>query len=144
METVYLLIKQQVNEADNRVQGTSGATGAVTTGPGGVINAYDWRVWNASGFGRQLQGALQAGRGYSFEVTDFGQYVSCRASFHSVATGKSITKHFVVAFDNPKRGDGKVFATSTKWRTISNVQQAASYINQSIRAIAGAAESNNG
>lgn len=136
METIYLQIIQQVNEADGRVQGYSGATGAVDQGPGGVINAFDWRLWNSAGFGRQLQGMLHAGGGYAFEVTDMGKYVSCRASYHNLATGKTVAKTFIMAFDNPKLGNGKVFATSTKWRTISNVNQAANYINQTIRSMA--------
>ena len=143
MDTIYLQIVQQVNEADGRIVGRSGATGAVNMGPNGIINKYDWRVWNGAGFGRQLLGQLGGGRGYSFEVTDMGQYVSCRASYHCVATGKTISKSFIIAFENPKIGDGKVFATSTKWRTISNVGQAANYIKSTIQALASQAESAN-
>lgn len=143
MDTIYLQIIQQVDEADGRIVGRSGATGAVDMGPNGIINRYDWRVWNGAGFGRQLLGQLGGGRGYSFEVTDMGQYVSCRASYHCVATGKTISKAFIIAFENPKVGDGKVFATSTKWRTISNVGQAANYIKSTIQALASQAESNN-
>ena len=143
MDTICLQIVQQVNEADGRIVGCSGATGAVNMGPNGIINKFDWRVWNGAGFGRQLLGQLGGGRGYSFEVTDMGQYVSCRASYHCVATGKTISKSFIIAFENPKVGDGKVFATSPKWRTISNVGQAANYIKSTIQALASQAESAN-
>lgn len=143
MGPIYIYMVQPINEADGRIVGRSGAKGATDMGPGGIINKFDWRVWNGAGFGRQLLGQLGGGRGYSYEVTDMGQYVSCRASFHSVATGKTISKSFIIAFDNPKLGDGKVFATSTKWRTISNVGQAANYIKSTIQAIASQAESAN-
>lgn len=143
MDTVYLKIVQSINEADGRIVGRQGNTGAVDMGPGGIINKYDWRVWNGAGFGRQLSGQLGGGRGYAYEVSDMGQYVSCRASYHSVATGKTISKTFVISFENPKVGDGKVFATSTKWRTISNVGQAANYIKSTIQALASQADSLN-
>lgn len=142
METTFLKLVCPINE-DLRTVGRTDATGAVDKGPSGIINKYDWRVWNGAAFGRQLQGMLRSGGGYNFEVTDMGQYVACRASYHCVSTGKSISKVFIVAFDNPKLGDGKVFATSTKWRTISTVQQAANYINSAIRSYQGWAESGN-
>ena len=116
--------------------GRSGALGSTDYGPGGMIDAYDWRLYNGAGFGRRLQSMLGGGNGYSYEVTDMGKYVSVRGTYHNLAKGTSRSKVFIVAFDNPKVGDGKVFATSTKWRTISNVEQAASYIKTTIQALA--------
>lgn len=135
MDTTYIIIKQQINESDGRIQGRSGATGASDFGPGGQPNRYDWRLWTASGYGRRLQSYLQGGNGYSYEVTDMGKYVVVHATFHNLATGKTVSKTFVIAFDNPKIGDGKVFATSTKWRTVSNVDQAANYIKSTIQSM---------
>lgn len=137
MDITYLIITQPINEADDpRVLGRSGATGAANQGPGGQPDRYDWRVWTASGYGRRLQSYLRSGEGYSYEVTDMGQYVVVRGSFHNPATGKGVSKTFVVAFDDPKRGDGKVFATSTKWRSVSNVDQAANYIKSTVQSMA--------
>lgn len=136
-DIIYLQIVQPVNEADAlRMGNRNHNTGAVDTGPGGRINAPDWRLWNASGFGRRLQSSLRGGEGYAYEVTDMGQYVAVRASFHNMATGKGVSKTFVVAFDRPDGADGKVFATSTKWRTISSCEQAASYIKSTIQSMA--------
>ena len=143
MIDTVLILQHPINEADARNFGKKGNHGVQDMGPGGIINAYDWRVWSGSGFGRRLQNSLNAGNGYAFEVSDMGQYVSVRASYHCHGTGKTISKTFIIAFDDPKWGDGKIFATSTKWRTISNVDQAASYINQAIRSYTGAATSGN-
>lgn len=132
MEPTYLVIKQPVNESDGRLLGKAGNMPSRDYGPG-IINAYDWRLWSASGFGNRLRGMLSAGDGKkSFEVTDMGAYVVVRAAYHSTATGEGRTKTFVIAFDDPKVGDGKIFTTSTKWRTFSSVQQAASYINSTV------------
>lgn len=136
MEPVVIQIVQPITEADGRLQGKSGASGAIDYGPGGVINAWDWRLYSGSGYGKRLQAMLGGGNGYSYEITDMGQYVSVRGTYHSLATGKTTTKTFIIVFDNPKYGDGKVFATSTKWRTVSNVDQAASYIRSTIQSFA--------
>lgn len=135
MDATYIKIVQPIRE-DGRVQGRLGATGAVDQGPNGMINAYDPRLWTGSGYGRRLQSYLRSGDGYSFEVTDMGQYVAVRGSFHNLGTGKTVSKTFIIAFDNPKVGDGRVFATSTKWRTVSNVDQAANYIKSTIQSMA--------
>lgn len=132
MEPIYLVINQPVNESqDGRLLGKAGNMATRDYGPG-IINAYDWRVWSASGFGNRLRGLLNSGSGRSFEVSDMGAYVVVRATYHNTATGEGKTKTFVISFDNPKIGDGKIFSTSTKWRTFSTVGQAASYINSAI------------
>lgn len=135
MNATFIQIVQPINEADGRLQGRSGATGAADQGPNGMIDRYDWRLWTGSGYGRRLQSYLSGGGGYSYEVTDMGQYVVVRASFHNLGTGKTVSKTFVIVFENPRIGDGKVFATSTKWRTVSNVDQAANYIKSTIQSM---------
>ena len=110
--------------------------GSTDFGPNGMINAYDWRLYSGAGFGKRLQSMLGGGNGYSYEVTDMGQYVSVRGTYYNLAKGASRSKVFIIAFENPKIGDGKIFVTSTKWRTISNVEQAAAYIKSSIQSLA--------
>lgn len=134
--TVIKLI-QPINEAiDTRLSGKAGNTGVRDYGPNNNPNAYDWRLYSGSGYGKQLQAWLSGGNGYSYEVTDMGQYVVVRGVYHNLATGKTTTKDFVIVFDDPKTGDGKIFATSTKWRTVSNLNQAANYIKQTIQSFA--------
>ena len=126
-------------ESDSRLYGKSNATGAVNYGPNNMPNKYDWRVWSSAGFGKVIQNSLPKGDGYWSEVHDCGKYVSVRAGYNSVAAGKSVAKSFVIVFDSVKSGDGKIFASSTKWRTISNYTQAASYISSVIRSLANQA-----
>ena len=75
------------------------------------------------------------GNGLWAEVSDFGKYVTVVAGYHNTVSGRSSTKHFIIVFQ--KDGVGTIFTSSTKWRTISGVGQAASYI----KSLSGAIES---
>lgn len=133
METTVIKLVHPINEVDGRINGKAGYTGTKDYGPNGMPNLYDWRLYSGSGYGRQLQAFLSGGNGYSYEVTDMGQYVVVRGTYHNLATGKTTSKTFVIVFDDPKTGDGKIFATSTKWRTVSSINQAANYIKSTIQ-----------
>ena len=125
-----LVFQSPVNEktADPRLVGNTMPRGA-DQGPNGMPGVYDWKVWSNSGFGKRLQSYLRGGDGFSYEVSDFGRIVVVRASYHCVGTGKHIGKTFAIFFDDPNKGNGQVFSQSTRWRSISSVDQASSYIN---------------
>lgn len=131
MDPIVLLLE------DGRNYGKSGATGTQDITPKGYEYTHDFKIWTNSGFGRRLINGLPQGNGYSSEVLDCGKYVSCKVNYVNPSTGKGVSKQFVVVFENPKFGDGKVFCTSTKWRTISSVDQAISYMGSYIRSLAG-------
>lgn len=122
---------------DSRNYGKLKTPGTQDTTPAGLDYVHDPRVWSAASFGRRLISGLPQTNGYYSEVLDCGKYVVCKASYVNPATGKGVSKQFVVVFDNPKTGDGNVFCTSTKWRTISSVDQAVNYIGSYIKALAG-------
>lgn len=137
METTTLYIKKPINESsDPRIQGTKGYTGLKDYGPDGWINRYDPKIWNAAGFGQRLQRMFSMSSQFSIKVTDCGQYLSVTTSYHNIQSGVTKSKTFIIVFEDPKRGDGKIFSTSTKWRTISNVDQAYSYIYSATKAMA--------
>lgn len=125
-------------EDDTRILGRT-QRGNRDLGPNNNPGQPDWKVWAVTGFGRRLQHMLGRDSDYWAEVTDCGQYVAVTAGYHSVGAGRSNTKTFIISFDNPKYGDGKIFSSSTKWRTISNIDQAASYISSVIRSLANQA-----
>ena len=60
------------------------------------------------------------------EVTDFGKWVVVTVGCHNHASGRTSTKTFLVVFEH--KGNGIVVSSSTKWRSISGLDQAASYI----------------
>ena len=105
-------------------------------GPAGMINRDDPKMYMATNIGRQLQSSLNGiGNGFWAEVSDFGKYVTVTAGCHNTVSGRSATKTFVIVFE--KNGIGTIFNSSTKWRTISGVGQAASYIRSMTSAIEG-------
>ena len=106
------------------------------TGPGGTVNWDDPKLYMSTNFGKQLQNSLNSiGNGFWAEVSDFGKYVTVTVGHHNTVSGRSSTKHFVIVFQ--KDGIGTIFTSATKWRTISGVSQAASYI----KSLSGAIES---
>ena len=66
--------------------------------------------------------------GFSAEVVDFKKWVTVRVTHSNHITGKSASKTFLIVFK--QKGDGIVLSTHNKYRTISGVDQAASYIRQ--------------
>ena len=121
-----LIVKEPILE-DNRTNATRTQSG-VDRGPGIYVGSYDPRMYSAFNFGRSLQSRLNnIGTGYFSEVSDFGKFVSATVGYNNPITGKTAKKTFVIAFEG-KGGDGIVLSSSTRWRTISGVDQAASYI----------------
>ena len=135
---IVLILAEPVNESDSRTYATGSVIGNPSQGPHGYYGAYDWRVWDGTGYGNQLARSIRpGGPEYSVDVHDCGQYVSVVAHYNNPATGKKISQSFIVAFKDPKKGDATVFMTSTKWRTVSSISQAANYISSSIRSLSG-------
>ena len=87
-------------------------------------------------FGKVLKNELSSlGSEFFSEVTDFGKWVDVRVTHHDYRTGKSSSKTYLIVFDKPSQGDGIIVNTSNRYRTISGVSQAASYIRSSVQAL---------
>ena len=95
-------------------------------GPGIYVGLEDPKMHANNNFGRALRDQLKGMTGSVVKVSDFGKYVSVDVGFHDYITGRTSTKTFLIVFEY--KGDGLVFSSSTKWRTISGVDQAVSYI----------------
>lgn len=137
-DTIVLYMQSPlINEVDTRQTGTKDRAGTANLGPNGYYGAWDWRVWDGTGFGKQLQQYLDVGKEYSADVHDCGQYISAVVGYENPATGRKIQQSFIIVLDDPRKGDGTVFLSSTKWRTISTINQAANYILSTIRSLNG-------
>lgn len=100
------------------------------------IDYNDPKLWSSSAFGKNLQSLLAGmGSGYSVQVTDFKRWVVADVTYHNFITGKHAGKTFLVVFDKPNKGNGMVMATANRYRSISGVEQAASYIKSSISSL---------
>ena len=124
--TVLYIQPENLNEGADRRSVNTKMVNGLDRGPNGIVNYDDPRLYTATNFGRQLQTMLSNSNNFWAEVSDFGRYVVVTAGYHNTVSGRSATKHFVIAFDPD--GVGTVFTSATKWRSISGVSQAASYI----------------
>lgn len=95
---------------------------------GKYANVIDPKLYASFSFGKQLKNDINnMGKDYSCEITDFGQEVVCTVTHSDTVTGRSASKTFLIVFTNTK-GDAYVKSNSNKWRSISGLGQAASYI----------------
>lgn len=128
-----LYVDTPVNEADERIVGTKGIDATIRYKRGSI----DWddpKLWGPSSFGNVLRTGLSSmGSNYSCEVTDFGKWVSVRVSCHDHISGRSASKTFLIVFK--QRGDGIVLSTHNRYRTISGVDQAISYIRSTCNSL---------
>lgn len=93
-------------------------------------NAWDWddpKLYDQFSFGQTLKSALNGlGAEWSCNVTDFNKWVVVEMSHHNSITGRTSSKTFLVVFQ--EKGNGIVLSTHNKYRSISGVEQAISYI----------------
>lgn len=89
-------------------------------------------------YGSVLRNSLSLGKEYAVEVVDFGSEIYCKVTYNNSGTGKSASKSFLVVLDlSQKGGKGMVKSSMAKWRSISDVSQAASYIRSYASALSG-------
>jgi hypothetical protein len=113
---------------DDRNYASNPVSGADKPIKGNYSNYIDPKFYSSWSFGRQLRSILNGmGSGYSSEVTDFGQEIVVRVTHSDTVTGRSSSKTFLIIFTD-KKGNAMVKNHSNKWRSVSGIDQAASYI----------------
>lgn len=116
---------QEIYENERRIGSKS-----TDTSPRYFQGSYDYddpQMYNNFNFARSLRSQLSGmGSGFNCRVTDFKKWVVVDMSYHDIVTGRSASKTFLVIFK--KKGDGMILSTHNRYRTISGIDQAASYI----------------
>ena len=131
--------EDMINEWDDRVYTSTAVDGTDYRRQ----TSWDWddpKLYAQNAFGRLLQMDLNNWRtGYSARVTDFGKWVTVDVTHHNFLTGRSASKTFLVVFNGGPKGNDKaggiVLSTNNKWRSISGVSQASSYIKSACSAL---------
>lgn len=136
---MYLNQKPILREAnsDPRVFKTTNTSGPEGYGP----SPYDWRIWNQTSFGNIIRRRLASITDLNSRVFDAGKWVSVSAEITNPATGKTITKDFIIVFEDPKTGAGNIYSSSARWRSIGSVDQAVSYISNITRSFSNSINS---
>jgi hypothetical protein len=128
-----LYVEQPVNEADKR----SVYKGNGPSKVGGFTqywDTYDPKLYDMFSFGNSLRQSLSSmGTGFSCEVIDFKKWIVATVHHSNMMTGKTSSKTFLIVFSPDK--DGIVLSTHNRYRTISGVDQAASYIRSACSAL---------
>ena len=106
-----------------------------------VAGSYDDpKLYANVAFGRTLASLLgNMTGGFSAKVTDFSKWVVVEITHHNQITGRSASKTFLIVFQ--QKGDGMVLSTHNRYRTISGVDQAASYIKSASSSLQNATQS---
>lgn len=121
-----LYLEEPILEDDNRMQARNipqGTTKVIR----GQANWDDPKLYNSFSFGQSLRILLgNLGGGFTAKVTDFSKWVVVEVTHHNQITGRSASKTFLIVFQH--KGNGIVLSTHNRYRTISGVDQAASYI----------------
>ena len=100
----------------------------------------DPKLYTSFSFGQTLRSLLNnLGNGFNSKVTDFGKWVTVEISHHNHVTGRSASKTFLIVFQY--KGDGIVLSTHNRYRTISGVDQAASYIKSAASSLMNSTQS---
>lgn len=131
--------EDMINEWDDRANTSTAVDGTDYRRQ----TSWDWddpKLYAQNAFGRLLQMDLNNWRtGYSARVTDFGKWVTVDVTHHNFLTGRSASKTFLVVFNGGPKGNDKaggiVLSTNNKWRSISGVSQASSYIKSACSAL---------
>lgn len=121
-----LMVETPLNEAtDTRMYNRK--SGSKSGAFGTPHDADDPRMYNSFTFGNAVrQYFSNMGAGWACQVTDFKKWVVVTISCSNVITGKMSSKTFLIVFQQD--GDGIVLSTHNRYRTISGVDQACTYI----------------
>jgi hypothetical protein len=130
---LHIVPQENVNESE-RIFAQPG------TGPGGIsgfnrhFDADDPKMYHYLNFGNVLrQNLANWGNGFSAKITDFKKWVVVDVNYHNHITGKTASKTFLIIFK--EKGTGLVLSTHNKYRTISGVDQATSYIKSACNSL---------
>lgn len=124
-----LILDKDIYEAQTDPRSYTTKLPSVDVNPNGnYIGVRDPKLMMNWAFGKQLQRDLNSiGSGFTCQVFDVGGEVAVTITHTSTVTGRTASKSFIIVFDN-KNGLGTIKSSSTRWRTISGVGQAVSYI----------------
>lgn len=131
---IYDYILQYEPEINEHERVAANKIPSQTKGFSQYWNTDDPKMYNAFTFGNAVRQALNnMGNGFSAEVTDFKKWVVVKANHHNTITGKTSSKTFLIVFQ--KKGDGMILSTHNRYRSISGVDQAISYIKSVINSL---------
>lgn len=127
-----LYMTPMINENDERVYTTGSPD---YTWKGAPEGQPDFNLIGAYTFGKTIRTSLSGlPQGFYNKVIDYGKYIIATIGYHNILTGRSAEKTFLIVFNSDK-GNGNIFSTSNRYRSINGVQQAISYIRSASQSL---------
>lgn len=112
---------------EDRMNGITSPNASMKPFNGSNALTDDPKMYNTFTFGRVVRSAIaNMGPSWSVEVSDFKKWVVVNVKYYNFETCRSSSKTFLIVFKH--KGDGIVLSTHNRYRTISGVDQAISYI----------------
>lgn len=135
-----ILYYDTINEDyDDRNYASMGSTVSQTKAFNVGLDYDDPKMYASYSFGNRLKSSLDSmNSNYSNKIVDFGKWVTVEVTHHDKISGRSASKTFLIVFKH--KGDGIVLSTHNRYRTISGVDQAASYIRSACSSLQGSTQ----
>ena len=125
-DSILYLDNDLINESE-RITGSLPTDATMKPIWGSNAMTDDPKMYNAFTFGRIVRSAINnMGPSWSAEVSDFKKWVVVTVKYYNHETNRSASKTFLIVFKH--KGDGIVLSTHNRYRTISGVDQAVTYI----------------
>lgn len=129
-----LYIDSSINENDERLYNKGKVLGSPQAFKGNMANYNDDpKLYSLFSFGNDIRRAFSSEPGYYCQVTDFKKWVVVTVSYSDTITGKLSSKTFLIVF-NPDK-DGIILSTHNRYRSISGVGQAITYIKSACQSL---------
>lgn len=125
----------EINEKrDERLDTLKIGTKTITGASDYTQQAWFMNPYDNFSLGSYVRGGLSLGRGFSTRVFDMGTDIVVHIEYYDIGTCKTASAYFLIKLLN-KKGEGCVKASSNRYRTISTIGEAISYISSRAKAL---------
>lgn len=138
-----LEIQQPINEKrDERLDTLRIGTKTISGAADYQKQAWFMNPYDNFSLGSYIRSGLEnLGRGFSTQVFDFGSDIAVHIEYYDIGTCKTAGANFLIKILN-KKGEGCVKSSSNRYRTISTIGEAISYISSRGKALASYTSNN--
>lgn len=141
-DTVLVLEQPILEKKDSRLKSLRIGTATITDTPDYRGQAWFMNPYDNFSLGSYVRSGLESlGRGYSTQVFDFGTDIVVYVEYFDIGTCKTAGAHFLIKILN-KDGTGVVKSSSNRYRTISSIGEAVSYISSRGRGLSSYTNNN--
>lgn len=142
-DTILELDNNLVNEKkDPRLGDLKIGTKTISASPEFTGQAWFMNPYDNFSLGSYVRSGLESlGRGFSTQVFDFGSDIMIHIEYYDIGTCKTAGANFLIKILN-KKGEGCVKSSSNRYRTITTIGEAISYISSRAKSLSSYTNNN--